>query len=339
MTTHWAAIGVEVAMARAIWTGTMAFGLVSVPVGLFSATQQKDVRFNQFEEGTNRRVRYKRVAEGTDEEVPYEKIVKGYQLDSGEYVMLTTEELESVEPGRSRTIEITDFVELSEIDPIYFEKSYYLGPQGEGAQRAYALLMRAMRESGLAAIATFVMRTKQYLAVIRAREDVLVLETLFFPDEVREPRKVLDTLPEAAEVGRRELDTAMSLIEQLTVAWEPERYRDAYRERVLDLIASKAKGERIEAAPAAAEPTGAVDLMDALRRSVEAARGRRAGAEGEAVGETGERATSKRQRRKKGEDLSELSKRELMERAQKLGVSGRSSMSRADLEEAVRKAS
>jgi DNA end-binding protein Ku len=170
-----------------------------------------------------------RVAEGTEREVDYDDIVKGYELESGEYVMLTQEELEPVEPGKPRTIEIIDFVELSEIDPIYFEKSPYLAPKGEGGEKAYALLVRAMEKSGLAGVASFVMRAKQYLATIRPREDVLVLETMFFADEVRDADKV-ETLPVSARVGKRELDVAVSLIGQLKVEWDPERYHDSYRD-------------------------------------------------------------------------------------------------------------
>lgn len=319
-------------MARAIWTGMLTFGLVNLPVGLYSATQQKDVHFRQFEEGTNQRIRYKRVAEGTDREVPYEKIVKGYELDSGEYVMLTQEELESVEPGKSRTIEISDFVELAEIDPIYFEKSYYLAPQADGSERAYALLRRAMEESGLVGVASFVMRSKQYLATIRPQKSVLVLETMFFPDEVRDPLKELESLRNVPEdVSERELEAAVTLIEQLAIPWEPKRYHDAYRERVLEMIESKAKGERVEVAAEAPEETKVVDLMDALRRSVEAAQASRAG--------KGQKPAGKGKKRAAPKDLSRLSKDELLERARELELPGRSKMKRAELEEAIRRAS
>jgi DNA end-binding protein Ku len=310
----------------------LSFGLVNVPVGLYSATEQKDVHFHQFERRTNRRIRNMRVAEGTRREVDYDDIVKGYELDSGEYVMLTQEELESVEPGRSRTIEITDFVELAEIDPIYYERSYYLAPQGEGGEKAYALLLRAMEQAGLAGVARFVMRARQYLATIRHREDVLVLETMFFSDEVRDPQQTLERLPVSAKVGKRELDVAVNLVEQLKVDWDPERYEDIYRERVLDLIKAKQKGEKVEVAAEEPTATNVVDLVEALRASVAATPGK--------SGKSGTRGKPRTGPTTRGQDdLTGLSKKRLYERAQRLDVPGRSQMSRKQLEAAIRKAS
>jgi DNA end-binding protein Ku len=172
-------------MARPIWTGYLSFGLVVLPVALYSATESRDLRFNQFEEDTNKRVRYKRVAEDTDREVPYQKIVKGVETATGEYVMLTQEELASVEPGRSKTIEIGDFVDLGDIDPVYFEKTYYLAPRDKDAERPYALLRQAMENAQRIGIALFVMRNRQYLAAVRPGERALVLETLYYGDVVR----------------------------------------------------------------------------------------------------------------------------------------------------------
>ena len=174
-------------MARAIWTGSVSFGLVNVPVGLFSATEDHDVHFHQFEKGTSSRIRYERVNEDTGDEVAYKDIVKGAEITDGEYVMLTQEELEAVEPGRSRTLDISDFVDAAEIDPIYYQKSYYLAPADDTAKKAYRLLVQAMAKADRIGIATFVMRGKQYLAAIRPAENVLVLETMFFADEVRDP--------------------------------------------------------------------------------------------------------------------------------------------------------
>lgn len=259
-------------MPRTIWTGTISFGLVSVRVGLYSATQQQDVSFHQFERGTDERVRYKRVAEGTDREVDYSDVVKGYEVSGGEYVMLTKNELEEAEPGRSRTIEIEDFVELSEVDPIYYEKTYYLGPAEDESRRAYALLRDAMAKAGLAGVAAFVMRGKEYLAVVRPWKRVLVLETLFFADEVRDPQDVLDKLPAATKSDSRELRTAVDLIQQLKTSWEPERYHDTYRERLLDLIRQKAAGEEVHAEQPERGDDNVIDLMDALQRSIEQAR-------------------------------------------------------------------
>jgi DNA end-binding protein Ku len=264
-------------MARAIWTGSVAFGLVNVPVGLYAATEDRTVHFNQFQEGTSDRIRYKRVNERTGREVDLGHIVRGHELGDGNYVLLSDEELEAVEPGRSGTVEITDFVDLADIDPIYYQKSYYLGPRGEGAARPYALLHRAMADTGKAGIATFVMHGKQYLSTIRAaKPDVLVLETMFFADEVREPADVIEDLPAGETFRGRELAIAKDLVESMTTGWDPSNYRDTYRERVEDLIKRKQRGEEIvtEGGGAAEEPN-VVDLMDALRRSAEEMRGRR----------------------------------------------------------------
>jgi DNA end-binding protein Ku len=259
--------------ARSVWSGTLTFGLVNVPVRLYSATKQQDVAFHQFEADTNERIRYKRVAEGTDREVDYDDIVKGYELPSGKYVMLTQEELDAAEPGRSRSIEITDFVELAEIDPIYYEKSYYLGPGSDG-EKAYALLLKAMSESGLAAVAVFVMRGKQYLAVIRPASRVMVLETLYFADEVRDPSDVMDQVPRAGKVGSRELKSATGLIKQLTTPWKPEQYHDTYRESVLALVKRKSKGKEIDVEELESDGDEVVDLMEALEQSLQRAKGK-----------------------------------------------------------------
>jgi DNA end-binding protein Ku len=262
-------------MARVIWTGSLAFGLVNVPVGLYAATEDKTVHFNQFEAGTTDRIRYQRVNERTGKEVEYSDIVKGHEVGKGNFVLITDEELEAVEPGRSRTIEISDFVDLHDIDPIYFRKTYYLAPRGEGAEHAYALLREAMARTGKAGIATFVMRGKQYLVSIRADEDVLVLETMYFADEIRDPRTEIGELPSKRPLKGRELSIATQLIESMASAWKPENYRDTYRDQVEDLIERKARGEEIVAEGAPAGEADVVDLMDALRRSAEAARERR----------------------------------------------------------------
>jgi len=233
-------------MARPIWTGSVAFGLVNVHVALYSAgTEDKTIHFNQFEAGTSDRIRYKRVNERTGDEVKLPDIVRGHKVANGDYVLITDEELEAVEPGRSRTIDITDFIEITEIDPIYYQRAYYLGPQGEGATRPYALLHRAMADSGRAGIATFLMHGKQYLVAIRARADVLALQTMYFPDEVRDPRAEIDNLPTGGEFSDRELAMAKQLIRSMTAKWDPGNYRDTYRERVDDLIARKRRGEEI----------------------------------------------------------------------------------------------
>lgn len=311
-------------MARAIWSGSVAFGLVNVPVQLFSATQDLTVQFHQFERGTSSRIRYRRVNEDTGEEVDYDDIVKGHEIADGEYVIVTPEELEAVEPGRSRTIEITDFVDAADIDPIYYQKTYFLGPRDETAARAYQLLVRAMADTGRTAIATFVMRSKQYLAAIRPMGDVLTLETMFFAEEVRDAHEEIDQLPTSAEVRSRDFDTAATLIDAMTTEWDPSNYRDTYRDRVLELIEAKQAGEEI--VTTAEEPTSAevVDLMAKLEESVAAARGRRPGNshQAEPIG----------RRRPGGDDgLTTMSKSELYDIAQELDIAGRSSMTKDDL--------
>ena len=322
-------------MARAIWTGYLSFGLVVLPVGLFSAIEQRDMRFNQFERGTGKRVKYKRVAEDTDREVPYEKIVKGLETASGDYVMLTPQELASVEPGKSKTIEIGDFVSLDEIDPIYFEKSYYLAPKDKDAGKPYALLLQAMQDAERVGIAMFVMRGRQYLAAIRPSDDVLVLETLYYADEVRDPKTSLDRLPEQVDLSSREIGVAKSLIEQMTVPWEPDRYKDAYREAVLDLAKAKEDGKEVTVAPVKKEDTKVVDLTAALERSIAAAKEKRDGAKAKPDPAATSSAAAGKGTGPGAEELADMSREDLYARAQKLKIPGRSKMSRDDLADAV----
>ena len=258
-------------MPRAIWSGSISFGLVNVPVKLFTAVQPKDVRFNQLEADTGARIKQKRVSAQTGEEVPYEKIVKGYEIAPDRYVVITPEELETLDPKATHTIDIEDFVDLDQIDPIFFERPYYLVPEA-GGTKAYALLRDAMRDSGKVGIARLVLRTKQYLAAIRPLGDALVLETLLYGDEVVNPDEL--GLPgDDVEASDRELKIARQLIESLTDEFDPEKYRDEYRERVLELIERKAEGQEIVLQPAAAEEaTEVVDLMAALEASLEAVR-------------------------------------------------------------------
>jgi DNA end-binding protein Ku len=323
-------------MARAIWTGSVAFGLVNVPVGLYSATQDKTVHFNQFERGTSSRIRYRRVNQDTGKEVDYGDIVKGHDVGGGQYVILTPEELEQVEPGRSRTIDISDFVDADDIDPIYFQKTYYLAPQSDQAQRAYALLRRAMEESGKVAIATFVMRSKQYLAALRPEEDVLVLETMFFADEVRDPVAEIEQLPAEPELTGRDVDMAVQLVESMATTWDPENYRDTYRERVQALIDAKREGAVVVSEQPTATSTDVVDLMAALRASIDAAK------KDKHTPGNSKNVTPLRKRTQHGDstqdDLTEMTKSQLYDLAQELDVSGRSSMTRDELEAAVRDA-
>jgi DNA end-binding protein Ku len=255
---------------RTIWKGALSFGLVNIPVGLYPATSDKTVHFNQFEEGTSDRIRYKKVNERTGNEVSNDRIVRGFDLGGGEYVILTDEELESAEPKKSRQIEISDFVDIGDIDPVYYRSSYYLAPEGDGADKAYALLRRAMEEAGKVAIATLVMRNKEYLVAMRPEGDALALQTMYFSDEVRAPGKELPGLPEDGEVTDRELSMAQLLIGSMESDWDPARFHDTHRQKVEQLIEEKRQGHEIviQEGP---EPAKVVDLMDALNASIKAA--------------------------------------------------------------------
>ena len=260
-------------MARAIWTGTISFGLVTIPVKLYSALNRKTVRFHQLSGKSGVRVSQKRVDPQTGEEVPYESIVKGYEIAPDRYVVIEPGELEALEPKKTKTIEIEDFVELSQIDPILYDHPYYLAP-GPGGAKPYRLLLQAMQETGKVAIARVVIRSKEQLVAIRPMGDVLGLATMIFSDEVL-PAERVDEVAEAAAVKttKRELDMAKQLVGSLAGDFEPEKYRDSYREQVLALIERKAQGEEIAVQPAAEEFAEPVpDLMSALKASLEAVR-------------------------------------------------------------------
>jgi DNA end-binding protein Ku len=324
-------------MAKAVWTGSLSFGLVNVPVGLYSATEDRSIHFNQFRAGTSERIRNKRVGELTGDEVAYSDIVKGYDLGGGEYVILTPEELTSLAPGPSHTIEVTDFVELSEIDPIYFDKPYFLAPHGKNGDRAYELLRKVMAETNKVAIATFVMRDKQYLVAVRPEKSALVLETLLFADEVRDPVREIEVLPVQASFEDREIEMAKLLIDSMTTAWQPESYRDTYRERVEELIDQKRQGTVVVSEGPRAEPAPVVDLLAALQASVSAARGR-SGVPVSAVAQRSQKPagrTDRVRRRARAAETGGTSRAELARQAADLGIAGRSKMSREELEHAV----
>jgi DNA end-binding protein Ku len=269
-------LGNDVAMPRSVWKGALNFGLVNVPVGLYSATQDKTIHFNQFEEGTSDRIRYKKVNERTGQEVPAGRIVKGFDLGGGEYVLLTDEELESAEPKKSHLIEITDFVDLDQIDPVFYRSTYYLAPEGEAANKAYALLRQVMRSANKVAIGTVVMRNKEYPVAIRPDDEVLKLETMYFADEIRSPIKDLPDLPAADEVSERELQMAGLLLESMESDWDPARYHDTHREKVEAVIEAKRQGDEIVIGVDATPPsTKVVDLMDVLSASIESVDARR----------------------------------------------------------------
>jgi DNA end-binding protein Ku len=259
-------------MARAIWSGAISFGLVNIPVKLFSAVSKKTVRFHQIDAESGGRVRQKRV--GPDgEEIPYEQIIKGYEIGPDRYVTLTPEELDSLSPEKTRTIDIEDFVDLDEIDPIYYDHPYYLAPD-TGAAKAYQLLVDAMEDAGKVAIARVVIRSKENLVAIRPRDGVLAMETMLFADEVV-PTDSLDemTTDTAVKTSDRELTMARQLIDSLSSDFEPEKYHDEYRERVLDLIERKAQGETIVIEEPTKEPEEVPDLMAALEASIAGAKG------------------------------------------------------------------
>ena len=258
-----------------MWTGAISFGLVTVPVKLYSAVSRKTVRFHQLNGKTGVRIQQRRVDPSTGDEVAYEDIVKGYELAPDRYVVIQGEELESLDPKKTRTIEIEEFVELSQVDPVYFDHPYYLAP-GAGGAKPYRLLLDAMRETGKIAIAKVVIRSKEQLVAIRPMGDVLAMSTMVFADEVIDPTSI-DDVPEAddVEVRDREVAIAKQLVESLAGDFEPERFRDTYREEVLALIERKAAGEDIAVQPARDEDAAPVpDLMAALRASLDAVRSR-----------------------------------------------------------------
>ena len=260
-------------MPRAIWSGAISFGLVNIPVKLYSAVSKKTVRFHQIDAESGQRIRQQRVNPGSGEEVPYEQIVKGYEISPDRYVTITPEELEALEPQKTRTIDIEQFVDLEQIDPIYYDHPYYLAPD-KGAAKAYKLLLDAMAEADKVAIARVVIRSKENLVALRAYGDAITMETMLFPDEVTQP----DSIEELAAVDgdvkttKRELDMAKQLIESLSGDFDPSEYRDEYRERVLDMIERKAAGETITIEEPVAEKKEVPDLMAALEASIAASK-------------------------------------------------------------------
>lgn len=263
-------------MARAIWSGSIGFGLVNVPVKLYSAVRNHSISFHQLARGDLGRIRQKRVSSATGEEVPYEDIVKGYEIAPDQYVVIDPEELEALDPEASRTIEIEDFVDLPHIDPIYFDHPYYLGPYDQAAAKPYRLLVEAMHATNKVAVGRFVMRTKQYLAAVRAKDGILVLETMNYADEIVPQEEIEDVPgPDDVEIRARELDMAKQLVESLAADFDPERYEDSYRLQVLELIERKAAGQEVVTQPTIEQPTRVVDLMSALEESLDAAKERK----------------------------------------------------------------
>lgn len=288
-------------MPRAIWSGSISFGLVNIPVKLYAAVSRKNVQFNQIDARSNVRVKQKRVSADTGEEVPWEQIVKGYEMPTGGYVVISDEEMASLDPKSVRTIDIDEFVDLVDIDPIFYDSAYYLVP--DKASKPYALLAKAMEDEGKVGVAHFVMRTKQYLAAIRPKDGKLLLSTMVYADEVNDPATIpeLEEL-EDIELNEKEVAMARQLIETLDADFEPEKFHDTYREAVLDLIERKAEGQEVVAPAAAAEPDKVIDLMAALEGSVKAAKAARkrhpAAQDADGAKATKKKAAAKRTRKR-----------------------------------------
>jgi DNA end-binding protein Ku len=258
-------------MPRAIWSGTIAFGLVNVPVRMYSAVKEEDVRFHFVHAPDGSRIGYEKICKAEEKPVPDDEIVKAYEIEKGEYVYMEDEDFEAARPEGLRTIEIEDFVPYDDIDPIFFERTYYLGPQ-DGGEKVYALLARAMDEAGLAGIARYVMRDRENLGALRIRDGVITLEKLFFADEIRPAD---DLKPKGVRVDKGELEMAAQLIDRFSGKWDPGKYRDEYRKRLLGIIKAKRAGKEIHVEPVAKEAQPD-DLMSALRASLESAQSRRA---------------------------------------------------------------
>jgi DNA end-binding protein Ku len=261
-------------MARAIWSGSISFGLLNVPVKLYSAVARRNIALREIRDSDSARIKHRRVAEGTDEEVPYDHIIKAFEITPGQYVPIGKDEMSALAPEKTRAVDVLAFVDLEEIDPIYFDSPYYLGP-ADGAEKAYSLLAKAMAASGKVAIARFVFRNKEHLAAIRTSGDALTLTTMRFADEVVSPDELEDVLPEQApKVAKKEQEMAQQLIDSLSTEFEPGAYRDEYREQLMSLIERKAEGKEIVVSESEApEATKAPDLMAALEQSIAAVKG------------------------------------------------------------------
>jgi DNA end-binding protein Ku len=257
-------------MPRAIWTGAISFGLVNVPVKLYSAVSKKTVRFHQLHEADGVRIQQKRFCPKEDKEVPYEEIVKGYEISPDRYVIITPDELDAIEPRKTKSIDIEDFVDLDEIDPLYYDHPYYLLP-GQGAQKPYKLLVEAMKNANKVAVARVVIRTKEQLVAIRPVEDILAMASMNFADEVIDPDSFDEAPGDDVDASKREIEMAEQLIASLTSEFDPSKYQDTYRERVLEMIERKADGEEITVQPVE-EPEEVPDLMAALEASLAAAK-------------------------------------------------------------------
>jgi DNA end-binding protein Ku len=310
-------------MPRSLWSGSLSFGLVNVPVAMFSAVRDVDLHFNQLHEKDAARIETRRFCAEEDKEIRYDEIGRAYDMEDGRTVVLSDEDLDAVAPRKTRTIDIEAFVKLAEIDPIYFDHPYFLAPVGdsEGPRRAYQLLVETMKQAGEVAIGRFVMRTKEYLVAIQVRDERLSLTTMLFGDEVRST----DGIPTGGKKpAKAEVDQAVALIEALATDWDPTAYKDEYRARLEDVIDRKRKGKKISAPKPEKAPSPVPDLMAALEKSL-----------ADAQGGGGKSAKTKPAGGKPKDDLASLSRDELYERAQKEEIPGRSSMSKDELVDAL----
>jgi DNA end-binding protein Ku len=256
-------------MARAIWKGSISFGLVNIPIGLYPATRREELKFRLLRKSDLSPVNYKRVAEKDGKEVPWNEIVKGYEYEKGKYVVLKEEDFERVDLEATQTVDIQDFVDQEEIDPMYFYKPYYLEPQ-KGGDKAYVLLRDALKDSGKVGIAKVVIKTRQYLAGVKPEDSTLVLELMHFADELADPEKL--HVPKKKEVGKREMNMAKSLIDSMSSKWNPEKYKDDYKEALMEVIEEKVEsgGKEIEEKPKKApKPTKVIDLVSVLQKSLD----------------------------------------------------------------------
>jgi DNA end-binding protein Ku len=306
---------------RALWSGSISFGLVNVPVRLYSAIAEHKLHFHFVHEKDNSPIGYEKVCKKEGKPVPDKEIVKAFEYRKGEYVFMDDKDFEAAGMQGYKSIDITDFVPYEEIDPIYFAKTYYLGPQ-DGAERVYSLLVKAMENSELAGIAKFVMRDKQHLGALRVREGVITLEQLYFADEIRPVDEI--KVP-TTRVEKRELEMAERLIESFTGKWNPEKYKDTYRDELLAIIKAKRRGKEVHHA-AVTDEERPTDILDALRASLE--RTKRSGGS----------STRRPAGRSRTADLSSLSRAELEQRAKKANIPGRSKMSKDELVDALRAA-
>jgi DNA end-binding protein Ku len=312
-------------VARPTWRGSISFGLVNVPVQLFTAVRPQTIRFKQLHAKTNAPVRQKRVDEETGDEVAYRDIVKGYEVSEDQYVVVDPDELTALDPEASRLIDILDYVEASDIDPIFYDRAYYLAPDGEVAAKPYRLLVEAMERAQKVAIANLVMRNRAYLAAIRAQDGLLLLSTMHYHDEVADPAELEIEPADDVRVADREVAMAEQLIESLTTEFDPTAYRDEHRERVLAFLASKAEGEQVQIAPAERETGNVVDLVAALEQSLARARG-----DDDGPSER-EPAPEPRDDPADGRGYEDMTRDELYDLAKDREIPGRSSLSKSEL--------